>query len=156
MQDITHTDIPATNVMRSCIVAPSSRPAAAKLIAASGLAAMLATMTTIPSTAFGQAVELVRVDVTTVAKGYRTSRLTGQEVFNERNEEIGEIDDFIIGRDRVLFTILQVGGFLGLGSHLVAVPYQSLDLESQQNRVVLKGASKESLRKLPQFEYGSH
>jgi hypothetical protein len=31
------------------------------------------------------------------------------QVINEQNEDIGKIDDFIIGRDRVLFVILEVG-----------------------------------------------
>ena len=103
--------------------------------------------------AIAQTVDLVVVDVAVVGKGYRTSKLTGREVVNDRNEDIGEIDDFIIGRDKVLFTIVQVGGFLGLGSHLVAVPYKSLDLESQKGKIVLRGASKEQLKKLPEFSY---
>ena len=111
-------------------------------------------LTLLPFVTVAQSVDLVVVDVVAVAKGYRTSRLTGREVINERNEEIGKIDDFIIGRDKVLFTVLQVGGFLGIGSYLVAVPYKSLDLESRKGKVVLKGATKEELQKLPEFEYG--
>lgn len=111
-------------------------------------------LTLLPFVTVAQSVDLVVVDVVAVAKGYRTSRLTGREVINEHNEEIGKIDDFIIGRDKVLFTVLQVGGFLGIGSYLVAVPYKSLDLESHKGKVVLKGATKEALQKLPEFEYG--
>ena len=113
-------------------------------------------LTLLPLVTIAQAVELVVVDVVAVAKGYRTSRLTGREVINERNEEIGKIDDFIIGQDKVLFTIVQVGGFLGIGSQLVAVPYKSLDLESHKGKILLKGASKEALQKLPKFEYSTH
>ena len=86
-----------------------------------------------------QAVELVVVDVTTVAKGYRTSKLTGSNVVNDHDEKIGTIDDVIIGRDRVLFAVLQVGGFLGLGGRLVAVPYQSLVLDEPGGKIVLPG-----------------
>jgi hypothetical protein len=67
--------------------------------------------------------------VAAVAKGYRTSKLMGSDVVNDHDERIGTIDDIIIGRDRVLFAVIQVGGFLGLGGHLVAVPYQALILE---------------------------
>jgi hypothetical protein len=63
--------------------------------------------------AFSQAVELVVVDVKAVARGYRTSKLKGTNVTNDKNEKIGEIDDIIIGRDKVLFAILQVGGSSG-------------------------------------------
>src|SRR4051812_17678554 len=61
-----------------------------------------------PLPAFSQATSLI-VDVTIVGRGYRVSKLTGKPVYNSTNEKIGEIDDFVIGVDRVLFTILQVG-----------------------------------------------
>jgi hypothetical protein len=103
--------------------------------------------------AFSQAVELVVVDVTAVARGYRTSKLKGTNVTNDKNEKIGEIDDIIIGRDKVLFAILQVGGFLGLGAHLVAVPYQSLVIDDTGRKIQLPGASREALKKLQEFKY---
>lgn len=107
-----------------------------------------------PRPARSQAIELVVVDVTTVAKGYRTSKLTGSNVVNDHDERIGAIDDIIIGRDRVLFAVLQVGGFLGLGGRLVAVPYQSLVLDDPGGKIVLPGASRDEIKKLPEFTYG--
>jgi hypothetical protein len=104
-----------------------------------------------PRPARSQAVELVVVDVEVVAKGYRASKLTGSDVVNDHDERIGTIDDIIIGRDRVLFAVIQVGGFLGLGGRLVAVPYQSLILD---DKIVLPGASRDELKKLPEFKYG--
>ena len=101
-----------------------------------------------------QAVELVVVDVEVVAKGYRASKLTGSDVVNDHDERIGTIDDIIIGRDRVLFAVLQVGGFLGLGGQLVAVPYQALILDDTGDKIVLPGASRDELKKLPEFKYG--
>jgi len=73
-------------------------------------------------------VSLVVVDVVAVAGGYRASKLRGATVVNPENEKIGELDDLIVGKDRVLFGIIQVGGFLGLGSHFIAVPYSSLQI----------------------------
>jgi PRC-barrel domain len=106
-----------------------------------------------PRPARSQAVELVVVDVAAVAKGYRTSKLMGSNVVNDRDERIGTIDDIIIGRDRVL--LLQVGGFLGLGGHLVAVPYQGLVLDDTGDKIVLPGATQDELKKLAEFKYGS-
>jgi hypothetical protein len=61
-------------------------------------------------------VELVVADVKTVAKGYRASALLKSDV----------VDDLIIGRENnELFAVIQVGGFLGLGGRLVAVPYSA-------------------------------
>jgi sporulation protein YlmC with PRC-barrel domain len=98
--------------------------------------------------------EVVVVDVVAVAQGMRTDDIKGKPVVNEKNEKIGTLDDLIIGKDRVLFAILQVGGFLGLGSHFVAVPYQSLKI-SQGPKIVLPGASKDALKNLPEFKYRS-
>jgi hypothetical protein len=97
--------------------------------------------------------DVVVVDVVAVAQGLRTGDLKGKPVLNEKNERIGTIDDLIIGKDRVLFGILQVGGFLGIGSHFVAVPYQSLQTDEAPTKIVLPGASKEALKNLPEFKY---
>jgi len=105
------------------------------------------------SPAHSQAVELIVVDVAAVATGYRTSKLMGSNVVDDKDERIGTIDDIIIGRDRVLFAVLQVGGFLGLGGHLVAVPYQSLVLDDTGGKIVLPGATHEALKKLPEFKH---
>ena len=75
--------------------------------------------------ALSQAVKLVTVDVNVVGQGYRISKLTGSSVTNEKDEKIGHIDDFVVARDRSLFAVLQVGGFLGMGGHLVAVPMRA-------------------------------
>ena len=45
---------------------------------------------------------------------------------------------------------LQVGGFLGIGAHLVAVPYESLIIDDEGSKIQLPGASKDELRKLPE------
>ena len=98
-------------------------------------------------------VALVVVDVVAVADGYRASKLRGATVVNAKNEKIGELDDLIVGKDRVLFGIIQVGGFLGIGSHLIAVPYSSLQISEEGKRIVLPGASKEHVKDLPEFKY---
>jgi general stress protein CsbA len=107
-----------------------------------------------PLTARSQGVDIVMVDVVSVAKGYRVSQLIDRDVINEQNEEIGEIDDFVIGRDKVLFVIHQVGGFLGLGGHLVAMPASAVDMETVKGKIRIKRASRSELSKMPEFKYG--
>jgi hypothetical protein len=102
-----------------------------------------------------QPVSLVVVDVNVVAQGYRMSKLTGSNVTNEKNEKSGTIDDFILARNHSLFAVLQVGGFLGLGAHLVAVPYESLVIDDAARKIELPGASKDELKKLPELKYRS-
>jgi len=116
--------------------------------------AVAALLTAGPRPVLSQAVQLVVVDVQTVEQGYRTSKLKGTNVVNDQNEKIGTLDDIIIGRDgNALFAVLQVGGFLGLGGRLVAVPYQSLDVSDDGRRIALPGATKEALKNLPEFKY---
>ena len=98
-------------------------------------------------------VKLIVVDVVAVADGYRFSKLKGTNVHNTQNEKLGELDDLIVGKDRVLFAIIEVGGFLGLGSHLIAVPYTSLQISDGGRRIVLPNATKQNLKELPEFKY---
>jgi hypothetical protein len=99
------------------------------------------------------AVALVVVDVVSVADGYRFSKLRGETVYNSTKEKIGSLDDLIVGKDRVLFAIIEVGGFLGIGSRLVAVPYTSLQISADGKRITLPNATKEQLKSLPEFHY---
>jgi len=98
--------------------------------------------------------KLVIVDVRAVAEGYRASKLRGTAVFGAGNQKIGHLDDLVVSRNGdVLFAIIQVGGFLGLGSHLVAVPYSSLQISDDGSRIVLPGATKQQLEGLREFKY---
>jgi hypothetical protein len=96
-------------------------------------------------------VALVVVNVHAVALGYRVSQMITKPVYNDKGQEIGRIDDLVVGRDKVLFAIIGVGGFLGLGQHLVVAPYNSLVVSPK--RIVLPGATKAALLKLPEFKY---
>jgi hypothetical protein len=48
---------------------------------------------------------------------------------------------------------LSIGGFLGMGSHLVVVPYDSLTFADK--KMTLPGGSKEGLKMLPEFKYAT-
>jgi len=52
-----------------------------------------------------------------------------------------------------LFAVLSVGGFLGVGAHLVAVPYTQL--QPAGDHMVLAGGNKEALKALPEFKYAT-
>ena len=68
-----------------------------------------------------------------------------------KNETIGRINDFIFGKDGNTYAILAVGDFTGLGGHLIAVPFRNLRLDDPSGYVVLPGASRSALEKLPVF-----
>ena len=49
---------------------------------------------------------------------WRASKLVGVDLYNEQNENIGEVDDVIIDPSgKVDGVIVSVGGFLGMGEH---------------------------------------
>jgi hypothetical protein len=100
-----------------------------------------------------QTVPIAKVDVQTVAAGYRASKVIGSSVLNEGNETIGKIDDLLVTRDgKEPYAVLSIGGFLGLGTHMVVVRYDSLRFDPD-NKIVLPGGTKEGLTMLPPFEY---
>jgi hypothetical protein len=108
----------------------------------------------IPQRASPQEVALVTLDSKEVAKGYRVDTLELKSVVNEKGETIGLIDDFVFGRDDCnVFAILGVGDFIGSAGHLVAVPFHDLKLDDPSGSIVLPGASRAALQKLPVFLY---
>jgi sporulation protein YlmC with PRC-barrel domain len=87
-----------------------------------------------------------------VATGHRASKLLHNDVYNEKNEKIGTIDDLIISTDGTLsIAVLNVGGFLGLAKHLVVVPVRNF--KQIAPKAILPNASKDQLKALPGFEY---
>ena len=94
------------------------------------------------------------VTVQKLSTGYRSTKIVGSNVVNDKNEAIGKIDDLIISRDdRALYAILSVGGFLGLGNRLVAVPYERLTPSTDNRKFVVAGASKDALKTMPEYKY---
>lgn len=107
-----------------------------------------------PAPASAQEVTLVAPDAKEVAKGYRAEELKLRPVVNDKGEIIGRIDDFIFGRDNgPIFAVLKVGDFVGLEGELVAVPFRSLKIDDSSDKIVLPGASRAALQKLPVFLY---
>jgi hypothetical protein len=99
-----------------------------------------------------QTVEITKVDVQKVAAGYRASKVIGGSVLNEANETIGKIDDLLVTRDgKEPYAVLSIGGFLGMGTHMVVVRYDSLTFTD--NKIVLPGGTKDGLKMLPTFQY---
>lgn len=100
----------------------------------------------------GGAVMAVNVDIVATT-GYRASRLLGSDIYNDKGEKIGKLDDFIVGSDaNVSIAVISVGGFLGRGDRKVAVP-ATLFKSNQKGQTVLPDATKDQLNALPEFIY---
>jgi hypothetical protein len=89
--------------------------------------------------------------------GSRISKLIGSAVYNDQNEKVGSLDELILkDGNRIAIAVVSVGGFLGMGNKLVAVPYDQLHLEAdkdQTTKITMPGASKEALNAMPTFTY---
>jgi sporulation protein YlmC with PRC-barrel domain len=58
---------------------------------------------------------------------WRASKVVGLSVYNDNNESIGSINDLLTDRSgNIKAAVIGVGGFLGIGSHLVAVPFDKI------------------------------
>jgi sporulation protein YlmC with PRC-barrel domain len=88
-----------------------------------------------------------------VIQGWSAQRqLLGQPVYNDKNEHIGKVEDIIISPDRnASFAIISAGGFLGIGSHDVAIP--AGQFKRTDDRLILPGATKELVKAMPPFTY---
>ena len=88
-----------------------------------------------------------------VALGWSVKHtILGQHVYNDKNERVGTVDDLIVTPDKALsYAIVNVGGFLGLAKHDVAIPVSLFKLVDK--KLVLAGATKEALKASPEFQY---
>ena len=68
---------------------------------------------------------------TSSASGYhgewRSSEMIGLNVYNDSNEKLGSISDMLLDKSgKINAAVIGVGGFLGVGEHLVAVSFDKL------------------------------
>ena len=108
--------------------------------------------------ALAQVAGSVRLGVTVeeqraIAEGWSAkNQIIGKVVYNEGGDSIGTVEDLIVAPDReVTHAIVGAGGFLGLGKHDVLIPVDQFRFENE--RLMLPGATKETLEDLPVFEY---
>jgi len=88
-----------------------------------------------------------------VAKGWSAkNQIMGKDVYNDKNEKVGAVEDLIITPEKaVSYAIIGTGGFLGMDKHDVAIPVNHFKL--MEGKIVLPGATKEAIKALPAFQY---
>ena len=69
----------------------------------------------------------------------KASKLIGMQVRNTKNENLGKINDLVIDQKsgKVAYAALSVGGVLGVGDKLVAVPFEAFTPNPGQDGLVL-------------------
>jgi sporulation protein YlmC with PRC-barrel domain len=88
------------------------------------------------------------------AKTFRASKLTGMNVRNMQGEELGTINDFVIDvqTGKVQYAAMSVGGLLGVGDKLFAVPFAQLKFDHGQDEMFfVLDMSKEKIAAAPGF-----
>ncbi|WP_172842749.1 PRC-barrel domain-containing protein [Bradyrhizobium erythrophlei] len=101
--------------------------------------------------AAAQEIALTPLQSKEVATGYRADALKLKTVVNDKGETIGRISDFVFGKDNNIYVVLGVGDLTGLTGQLIAIPFHALKLDDPSDNIVLPGASRAALEKLPVF-----
>ena len=71
---------------------------------------------------------------------WRASKLAGLSVYNDNNESVGSINDLLTDKSgNIKAVVIGVGGFLGVGEHLVAVSFDKVKFVNEP--VVYTGAA---------------
>jgi sporulation protein YlmC with PRC-barrel domain len=105
---------------------------------AKSIAAGLAATTMLAGVAFAQAptpmtdranttAATATTDPASLHGDWRASKMSGLNVYNDQNENIGSINDMLLDKSgNIKAAVISVGGFLGMGSRLVAVPFDKI------------------------------
>lgn len=82
------------------------------------------------------------------------SDLIGASVTNANGDSIGKTSDVLVdkGSKTVDAVVIDVGGFLGIGSKSVAIPLDKLTIGARPDEGVRTAMTKEQLESLPAFE----
>jgi sporulation protein YlmC with PRC-barrel domain len=82
--------------------------------------------------------------------------LIGKSVVNQEGDEVGEIEDIVIGtNDKAVQAIVSVGGFLGIGDKNVAVAFDELQQQDEDSVLLTSGATVEELKQRPAYDEAS-
>jgi sporulation protein YlmC with PRC-barrel domain len=63
---------------------------------------------------------------------WRASKMAGLNVYNDKNENVGSINDLLMDKSgNIKAAVISVGGFLGVGSRYVAVPFDKVKFSDE-------------------------
>jgi len=79
--------------------------------------------------------------------------IIGTDIKNSADETIGEIDDVVVDSDgKIQHVVVSVGGFLGVGTRYVAVPWSDIRFD-RGREVALLNMTKDQLKAAPEYKY---
>ena len=138
---------------------PSAAPPSGRVLITVLMAAALAGLVGLPLMAQAQVaggtttIGVSVIESTQLAKGWSAKKgILGKTVYNESGAKVGKVEDLIVSPDQsVSYLIIGAGGFIGIGRHDVAVPVSQV--VGQNGRLVMAGATKDSVKAMPTFQY---
>ena len=124
------------------------------LIVMLGIAGALSVVGTVNAQVAGSVtVDVVVTEMREQARGWSVKKdLLGKVIYNDSGEKVGTVVDLIISPEKnISYLIIGAGGFVGMGTHDVAIPV--VRIKDQAGRFVMQGATKDSLKAMPKFNY---
>ena len=95
-------------------------------LAGTALLATVASAQT-PTTTTDRANTATTLSDSSLQGNWRASKVVGLAVYNDNNDSVGTINDLLMDKSgNIKAVVLGVGGFLGVGEHLVAVPFDKV------------------------------
>ena len=84
---------------------------------------------------------------------FMVEKIIGSKVINLKGETLGKIENLVVDIDtgRILYAVLDSGGFWGIGSKLFPVPWKSLGAIPSEG-IFFLNQSKEQMEKAPAFD----
>lgn len=86
----------------------------------------------------------------------RSSKVVGMNVYNSKNEKIGDINDLILAKDgKAHLAIVGVGGFLGMNEKNVAIPFGEMKFSRKEDGTLhaVVESTKETLQSAPNYVF---
>ena len=92
--------------------------------------------------------------VTVAPADIMSTKLVGQDVYNNQGDKIGNVADLVIDNGKTITgVVLSVGGFLGMGDHYVLIDPSSMVLSDKNGRHGVVDTNKDNLKNAPAFTY---
>jgi sporulation protein YlmC with PRC-barrel domain len=116
---------------------------------------MVALAMAIGSPAWAQEGTKKAADNITVEKVYRASTIKGMGVWNLDGDRVGTVDELVIDveKGQVVYAAVSVGGFLGVGDKLFAIPWREFTLEvDEKDKFFRVDADREKLKAAEGFD----
>ena len=87
---------------------------------------------------------------------WRATELKGADVMTPTNEKLGDLEQVAVDTNgRFCYAAVSVGGFLGMGERLVAVPWDAFQFtlggEKNDKRIITLASTKELLESAPEY-----